>query len=284
MFEFNDIVKMDPFSSLPLELVERILCSSVETSGASNFVQDQDPSSSLTPSRPHSSYFEASVAGFSRFLSPRDLASFAATSRRNRKIVSGSQALWRGVYSRRFPHLLARTDDAPQCWRSAVEKRILCQHACLQHLSSLSALHFHKPDLSDQDLAPLARLADEFGLRQVLDSLRHLLYLQDDLTRRYYGKKAFRHLQFADLASRMKRCLAAATAKEEEEIYEEGMIILAECFQPDRHVKPSVLGDFVDEVEREIRRQLCVTRPQSPALKQPVRKDQRNVIKALISN
>ncbi len=250
---------MDFFATLPLELVERILCSPL----ANATTGDESPSPDS--SRPHHDYVLPSLRSSGRYLAPSDLSAFSATCRRHRQAVQESRRLWRDLFARCHPRLFRSLGGRSEDWRREFQDRRRCEASCRRRVAGMSALYFHKPDLSDSDFAPLAELEGEFGAECVMDSLRHLLYAEEDLTLQYYGRKAFRHLRFSGLCDRMRRCL-----QEPEEVaqYKQGMVVIAECFQPDAFVDPDVLVNFLGEVERDVKERLRLQHPQNPALKE----------------
>ncbi len=267
---------MDYFSLLPIELIERILCSSIAGFEKDEEEDDADQGdvradvlmleSVQESCKPFSDYVVPNSV-LDEHLTPRDLFSFALTCKRHCHLVHSSGLVWKGAFSRQYPVLAQDFADRQleMDWMKLMKDRRRLESAAKTKVEAMSDLFYHKPDLSDGDYADLATLEEAFSHDWLLDALRHILNKEDNLTTAYYGNKALKQLQFAGVIRRMEELLRSE--KPDTQIYEEGMIMLAECFQPEKYISKSVVREFVNEVEQEVRKQLALQLPQHPSLK-----------------
>ncbi|XP_029168220.1 F-box only protein 21-like isoform X2 [Nylanderia fulva] len=195
-------------------------------------------------------------------VSIKDVVSFASTCKGFHDMINDDNVLWQNKLYQRWPDLKRvynkRKYERHINFKNEVKASVKCRKELWHYVEQMSDLHYYKDDLSDSDMKDFDSLfhlekgAYHMNYYFVIDELMSILAQsprESNLTHRYYVKKLLRYLQQCRLKSIWQEFI---NYPEEQQILEQAATIVAQWYQPRKHVSYSRVKASLTSIAQQV--------------------------------
>ncbi|KAK2191726.1 hypothetical protein NP493_47g06058 [Ridgeia piscesae] len=192
-----------------------------------------------------------------------DICHLAMASSCTRDVCCGSE-IWKRKFCKRWPNLLRKYEPRGQhMWAELFRSRHLCCADVIRAVSTMSSLHYHDDEISDDAFLEFDNLVMKYSAEFVIDELHAIVVNGCTLTAKYYAVKISQYVVQRHLTAKWQSFLALPPGRQS---VEQGAVLLSQWCQGSREVKGHEVKAKLDDLANMVRLEMEQRQLRHPAI------------------